>query len=104
MSLEETFGKLFEFLKEVDYSWGPQTPDQLRKSRENPENFNALVKYFGLGLSVSWDDFINEGASEGLIQQVSALWPAVSKCGSYFIPHHHWSHQSKKLEDYIYFG
>ena len=48
----ELIEDLFVGLKDAKYYHIPMTPDQLLNARKMPQNFSALTRLFGLGLSV----------------------------------------------------
>lgn len=103
-TLTETFKELFGYLKGAGYSWQPQTPDWLIRTRKAPQLFSPLVRYFGLGVSVEESELISEGVCPELLQRIAPLNPAVSSSGSWFVPHHHWPAKPASRNEYIYFG
>lgn len=104
MSLPQTFERLFEFLRESAYVWEPQTPDQLLKMRKEPEAYGPLVRCFGLGLPVSFEELRSEGLPEELIHQVLPLRTAISRSGNVCIAHDHWPPRREKAVEYVHLG
>jgi SAM-dependent methyltransferase len=66
--------------------------------------YSALIRYFGLGLSVPESELISEGVHPDLLRRLMGLHPAISRSGNFFIPHHHWPARPECPEEYIYFG
>lgn len=104
MLLDLAFSELFCFLRNVNYNWDPQTPDQLLKLRKLASRFNSLIRYFGLGLDVSQGELLREGMDEDLYQHVRLLKPAISCSGSFLIAHHHWGYSNQDKNNFVYFG
>lgn len=98
--------KVFSELSRSGYSWIAKTPDQLLTLRKNPGSYRPLDRLFGLGLSVTTDELLEDGLSSGLIASLGSPPPfAVSSdnAGGYLI-HDHWPPRPETAGEYVHLG
>lgn len=98
--------KVFSELSDAGYSWTAKTPDQLLSLRKNPGQHRPLDRFFGLGLSVSAEELLEDGLSSELITSLGSSPPfAVSSdnAGGYLI-HDHWPPKPETAREYVHLG